>query len=76
MFIEITIKTEAGQADIRIDSNQKINEGLHILNQRGILKAKVAPDYFRSAMNQNLVSAYKTFEEENIFDGDILTAIE
>ena len=76
MFIELTIKTMAGQADIRIDSKQKIGEGLSILQQRGVLVSKTAPDYFRSAMNQNLVSAYKTFEEENIFDGDILSAIE
>ena len=75
MFITITIETADGQADIRIDSEQKISEGLAVLRQSGKLPKGVAPAYFRSRLNQNLVSAYKTFTEERIFDGDILTEI-
>ena len=76
MFITITIKTDTGQADIRIDSEQKIGEGLKVLRQTGKLLPGLAPDYFRSCIKQDLVSAHKTFAEENIFDGDILLAIE
>ncbi|MDR2600010.1 MAG: hypothetical protein LBC73_07005 [Oscillospiraceae bacterium] len=33
------------------------------------------PNYFHSCLNQRPVSAYMTFAEENIFDGDILSMI-
>jgi len=58
-----------------IDSEQKISEGLMVLRQSGKLPMGYSPDYFRSSQNQRLVSAYKTFEEEEVFDGDILTVI-
>ena len=61
--------------DIRIDSEQKIKSALDVLRQRGKLPMGTTPDYFRSMLNQNLVSAHKTFAEENIFDGDKLVTI-
>ena len=76
MFINITIESNDTRRDIRIDSEQKIKEGLEILRQSGKLPIGNSPDYFHSKLNQRTVSAYKTFAEEGIFDGDILTAIE
>jgi hypothetical protein len=75
MFINITIEIGATRRDIRIDADQKIIEGLSVLRQSGKLPMGANPDYFRSRLNQTLASANKTFFEENIFDGDIITAI-
>ena len=75
MFINITIETDGNRRDIRIDSEQKIKESLAVLRQSGKLPMGTAPDYFRSRLNQRPVSAYKTFSEEDVFDGDVLTAI-
>ena len=75
MFINITIELEGKRRDIRIDSEQKIKEGLSVLQQRGKLPMGIFPDYFMSHLNQKPVSAYKTFSEEGVFNGDILSAI-
>lgn len=75
MFINISIEVNSMKHDIRIDSEQKIKEALLILRQRGKLPMGDVPGYFRSRLNQRPVSAYKTFSEEDIFDGDLLTAI-
>ena len=76
MFINVTIKTSRGKVDIRIDSEQIIGEGLRVLCESGKLLSSTAPDYYRSRLNQKLVSAYMTFAQEQIYDGDILTAVE
>ena len=75
MFINITIEVDGSRRDIRIDSEQRIKEGLSVLRQSGKLPMGSSPDYFRSRLNQKPVSAYKTFSEEGVFDGDILSAI-
>ena len=75
MFITITIQTQKGRADIRIDSEQKISEGLKVLMESGKLPPEHNPDFFRSSVKESLVSAYRTFSEEGIFDGDILTVV-
>ena len=76
LFITVTIETSGVQADIRIDSQQKIGEGLKVLRSSNKLPQGSNPDFFRSNVKERLVSAYKTFNEESIFDGDILTVIE
>ena len=75
MFLTLSIKTLDSTVDIRIDSEQKIGEGLRVLQECGRLPSGTVPDYFRSHMNQTLVSAWKTFEEEQIYDGDILSVV-
>ena len=75
MFITITIEASGEKVDVRIDSQQKIIEGYRILQDCKQLPEDSIPDYFRSHMNRTLVSKYKTFEEERIFEGDVLTAI-
>jgi len=75
MFINITIEVGGTRRDIRIDSEQKISMGLKVLRESGKLPMGMAPDYYRSRLNKRLVSAYKTFIEEEVYDGDILTAI-
>jgi len=75
MFINITIQSGGNKLDIRIDSEQKIKNALSVLRQSGKLPPGKTLDYFRSMLNQNLVSVHKTFAEEDIFDGDKLVAI-
>jgi len=75
MQINITIEADKTRRDIRIDSEQKIKEGLSVLRQSGKLPMGIEPDYFRSRLNQKPVSAHKTFSEEGVFDGDILSVI-
>jgi len=75
VFINITIEIGEQRRDILIDSEQKISEGLLVLRQSGKLPMGFSPDYFRSMQNKRLVSAYKTFVDEGVFDGDILSAI-
>ena len=75
MFINLTMEVNETRRDIRIDSEQKIKEPLAVLRQSGKLPMGATPDYFRSRLSQRPVSAYKTFAEEGVFDGDVLTAI-
>ncbi|MDR2570209.1 MAG: hypothetical protein LBD23_07910 [Oscillospiraceae bacterium] len=76
MFINITIESNAEIADIRIDSEQRIGQALTTLRESGKFSGESIPDYFHSRLNCKPVSAYMTFTEEYIFDGDILSSIE
>ena len=76
MYINVTMKQNNAQVDIRIDAEQPIAEGLNIVINAGKLPPlAVKPDYFRSYIRNTLVSAYKTFTQEAIYDGDILEAV-
>ena len=75
MFITITLKMPNGQRNIRIDSEQKINVALEVLRSSGKLLPGETPAFYRSKTGEKLVSAYKTFQEENIYDGDILEGV-
>ena len=76
MFINTTIETNGRRIDIRIDSEQIIGQALVVLRESGKLPHGTMPGYFRSRLNQRPVSAYLTFAEEQIYDGDILSMIE
>ena len=76
MFINITVEAGEQRRDIRIDAEQKIREGLAVLWQSGKMPIGVMPDYFHSRLNQCTVSAHRTFLEEDVFDGDILTVVD
>ena len=75
MFITVTVKSGEFAKDIRIDSEQKIGTGLKVLRESGNMPYGDDPAYYRSKQTEKLVSAYKTYQEEYICDGDILTAI-
>jgi len=75
MFITITLEVGKQKADIRIDSEQKISMGLAILQEAGKIIPGNTPAYFRSKQSEKRVSTYKTFQDEAIYDGDVLTAI-
>jgi len=75
LFITITLESDNHKADIRIDSEQKIGMGLTVLRESGKMPPGVMPAYFRSKQSEKLVSAYKTYQDESIYDGDILVAV-
>lgn len=75
MFISVTIETGHDRQDIRIDSQQRIGDGLAVLRHSGKLPGVQVPDYFRSRLNERLVSAHRSFADEQIRDGDVLSAI-
>jgi len=75
MFITITIKLDNITSDVRIDSEQRIITGLEVLRDSGNMPSGETPAYFHSEQNEKLVSAYKSFSDESIYDGDILTAV-
>jgi uncharacterized ubiquitin-like protein YukD len=74
-FINITIQLENERKDIKIDSEQKVKAGIEILKESGKLPQMQIPNYFHSTLNERLISSYKTFAEEEVYDGDILTAV-
>ena len=75
MYINVTIETSEGRADIRIDSEQMIGQGLNVLRESGKIPNGSTPDCYCSRLNQRPASAHMTFAEEQIFDGDILSAV-
>ena len=75
MFITITIKLGKNTSDVRIDSDQRITKCMEVLRESGKMSFDEPPAYFRSEQSEKLVSAYKTFNEEGIYDGDTLTAV-
>lgn len=75
MYITITLEAYGQKADIRIDPEQKISMGLIVLRESGKFSGGETPAYYRSKQVEKLVSAYKTFNDEAIYDGDVLTAL-
>lgn len=75
MYITITIEIDNKSYDISIDAGQKISAAFAVLSEAGYIKKKEMPYWCRSRMRGCLVSAYRTFEEEGIFGGDILTVV-
>jgi uncharacterized ubiquitin-like protein YukD len=75
MFISVTVQAGSESRDIRIDSEQRLVDSLAVLRQSGKLPDGSIPDYFRSRLKERLVSAYRTFADEQVHDGDVLTAI-
>lgn len=74
MNITVTYRTPDGENIVQIDRRQEIGAGLAILKKTGKTPYLGMPDFFRSYSLRQMVSAYCTFEELNIFSGDILTA--
>jgi len=75
MYITITVRLKDEEASLKIDNRQEILAALEILKESGRWTTNHRPAYYRSDMRERLVSAYKTFEEEKIYDGDRLTAV-
>jgi len=75
MYITLTICFDKNKFDVRIDSRQEIMAVYKTLYESGKVKLLKVPCWYRSDAKECMVSAYRTFEEEGIYSGDILTAI-
>lgn len=75
MYITITMIINQFSVDIRVDKRQKISAVFGILKDKGELAGISSPSFYKSSQNRRTVSSFNTFEEENIYSGDILTAV-
>lgn len=75
MYITITIKIDAMEIDISMDDQQLLYTGLQTLKENQKISCNTIPSFYQSAMQRRMVSAYKTLKEEEIANGDKLTAI-
>jgi hypothetical protein len=74
MYIIVTISTPKKSVDIQTDSLQKIEAVLALLSESAGIFADNS-EYLRSAMQNRVVSAKNTFEDENIQTGDELVVV-
>jgi len=75
MYITITITAFNKSHDVQIDNRQQIRAAAEILQETGRLPF-YSIAYYRSRTQQRIVSAFNTFEQENIQTGDELSQIE
>lgn len=63
--------------DIKVNREQKIMETLFIMFDGGIISERVDPSINRifSTRQNEYIDMEKTYEQENIFNGDILSII-
>ena len=72
MHIDFTLQIDDKKKDLSMNSKQCIGEVTK--DVLGIRKDLLS-DYYLSCMQQRMISAYKTLEEENIKNGDRLVAV-
>lgn len=76
MNITVTLdcsRQKKGQFDISLNSQQLIQESLKIVNDGLALNLDLQKiNYCKSKREKKVVSVYSTFEENNIYTGDIL----
>ncbi len=72
MHIDFTLQIDDKKIDLSMNGKQCIGEVTK--DVLGIRKDLLS-DYYLSCMQQRMISAYKTLEEENIKNGDRLVAV-
>lgn len=75
MYITITLIINKFKIDIRVDKRQKISALFDVLKSKGLLDGVSSPNFYKSLLNKRTVSSFNTFEDENIYSGDVLKAI-
>lgn len=75
MYITVTLQYKDKAFDISLDDRQKLNVGLQTLRDNQKVSYEKEPAFYRSEMQKRVVSAYRTYEEEQIASGDKLIAI-
>ena len=74
MYVTITVETEGKRHTISIDERQYVSAVYEILKERGLVDGKTTPGLYKSALLEEWVRTEKTFKEQDISSGDILTA--
>ncbi|MDM0612518.1 hypothetical protein QTH09_15995 [Clostridium perfringens] len=73
MYITITLKINEKNYDLKVDKRQTIIEFLKIINESLNLNININEiNFVKSITHKKQVSTYFTFEDSEIFTGDIL----
>ena len=72
MHIDFTLQIDETKVDLSMNCKQCIND---IIENIFTTEKEFLPDYSLSCMQERMVSAYKTLEEEKIKNGDRLVAV-
>lgn len=73
MYITITLKVNDKYYDLKVDKRQMIIEFLNIINESLNLNININEiNFVKSITHKKQISTYFTFEESEIFTGDIL----
>lgn len=74
MYITVTLSIKGREFDLQVDDNQSILHAVKTLEESFDVFSGSFPAFFRS-MRCGLVSGYFTFQQAEIYSGDILTAL-
>ena len=72
MHIDFTLQIDETKVDLSMNCKQCIND---IIENIFTTEKEFLLDYYLSCMQERMVSAYKTLEEEKIKNGDRLVAV-
>lgn len=75
MQITTTINLKGHEYNIQADMNLPIQNAAQTLNESFDLGIYKFPVFYKSVLQQNLVSSYFTFAQAEIQTGDILLAV-
>lgn len=75
MYITITMKVNDRIINIRVDKRQTISDVYEVIKDREGLTNTPLPKFYKSFQNRKLISSLNTFEQEQIYSGDILDAV-
>lgn len=75
MYITITMKVNDRIINIRVDKRQTISDVYAVIKDREGLTNIPLPKFYKSFQNKKLISSLNTFEQEQIYSGDILDAV-
>lgn len=72
MHIDFTLQIDEIKVDLSMNCKQCIND---IIENIFTTEKDFLPEYYLSCMQERMVSAYKTLEEEKIKNGDRLVVV-
>ncbi|MCL2034946.1 MAG: hypothetical protein FWG94_09475 [Oscillospiraceae bacterium] len=75
MQLTVTINLKGNEYNIQADANLPIQNAAQALDENFNLSLPTLPEFYKSALQHRLVSAYFTFAEAEIENGDILFAV-
>lgn len=75
MYITVTLQYQNKVFDISLDNRQRLHVGLQTLRDNQKVIYEEEPAFYCSEMQRRVVSAYRTYEEEQIASGDKLIAV-
>ena len=72
-MITFTLSNGESSMDLMLDEKREIRSMLSVLEEAGKIKGLSDNIVFKSLMQNRIISPYKTFEEEKIYSGDVIS---